>query len=280
MARFAPNRQGVRRRSQPRPGAFCAHGGEFHGMTIIEQTPAELAPPALDLTRSALFLDLDGTLAPIVARPQDVGPEPRRTAVLAALVRRMEGRVAILSGRTLAEIDHILDSAVRPVAAVHGLDRREPDGTHSPPEPHPDLPAVADAFRDLEASTPGLLVEAKGLSVALHYRQAPDQADAVRALAQDWAERTGLKMQPGHMVVELRTPGPDKGDSLASFMETAPFRGAIPVFVGDDQTDEPAFAAARRLGGAGVLVGQIRNSAATHRLEDVNAVLNWLEAAL
>jgi len=249
-------------------------------MTIIEHTPAELAPPALDLNRSALFLDLDGTLAPIVARPQDVGPEPRRTASREELVRRMGGRVAILSGRTLAEIDYILDGAVRPAAAVHGLDRREPDGTHSPPEPHPDLPAAADAFHDLAAAAPGLLVEAKGLSVALHYRQAPDQADAVRALAQDWAERTGLRMQPGHMVVELRTPGPDKGDSLASFMATAPFRGASPVFVGDDQTDEPAFAAARRLGGTGVLVGPIRNSAATHRLEDVNAVLNWLEAAL
>ncbi|WP_370689765.1 trehalose-phosphatase [Phenylobacterium sp.] len=249
-------------------------------MTMIEQTLAAQAPPALDLGRSALFLDLDGTLAPIVARPQDVGPEPRRTAILEELVRRMEGRVAILSGRTLAEIDHILDGAIRPVAAVHGLDRREPDGAHSPPEPHPDLPEVADAFHALAAAAPGLLVETKGLSVALHYRQAPDQEAVVRALAGDWAARTGLKMQPGHMVVELRTPGPDKGDSLVTFMEAPPFRGAIPVFVGDDQTDEPAFAAARRLGGAGVLVGQIRNSAATHRLEDVNAVLDWLEAAL
>lgn len=249
-------------------------------MTMIEQTPAKLAPPALDLRRSALFLDLDGTLAPIAARPQDVGPEPRRTAVLEELVRRMEGRVAILSGRTLGEIDHILDGAVRPVAAVHGLDRREPDGTHSPPEPHPDLPDVAAAFHELAASAPGLLVETKGLSAALHYRQAPDQEAAVRALAEGWAERTGLRMQPGHMVVELRTPGPDKGDSLITFMAAAPFQGTIPVFVGDDLTDEPAFAAARRLGGSGVLVGAIRNSAATHRLEDVNAVLNWLEAAL
>lgn len=249
-------------------------------MTMIEQTRAELAPPALDLGRSALFLDLDGTLAPIVARPQDVGPEPRRTAILEELVRRMDGRVAILSGRTLAEIDHILDGAVRPAAAVHGLDRREPDGTHRPPEPHPDLPDVAEAFHELAAASPGLLVEAKGLSVALHYRQAPDQEAVVRALATDWATRTGLKMQPGHMVIELRTPGPDKGDSLATFMTAAPFRGAIPVFVGDDQTDEPAFAAARTLGGTGVLVGPARNSAATHRLDDVNAVLDWLEAAL
>jgi trehalose 6-phosphate phosphatase len=249
-------------------------------MSIIDHTPTDAAPPVLDLAGTALFLDLDGTLAPIVSRPQDVGPDPRRTAILEELVRRMDGRVAILSGRTLAEIDHILDSAVRPAAAVHGLDRREPDGRHNPPAPHPDLPDVAAAFQGLAAKTPGLLVETKGLSVALHYRQAPDQADAVLALAQGWSERTGLKLQPGHMVVELRTPGPDKGDSLATFMAAAPFKGAVPVFVGDDLTDEPAFRAARALGGAGVLVGPWRNSAATHRLEDVSAVLDWLEAAL
>lgn len=254
--------------------------GRFHDMSIIDPTPTDLAPPALDLAGSALFLDLDGTLAPIVARPQDVGPEPRRTAILEELVRRMDGRVAILSGRTLAEIDHILDGAVRPAAAVHGLDRREPDGTHRPPAPHSDLPEVRGAFQAFADQAPGLLVEAKGLSIALHYRQAPDQAAAVRALAEQWAARTGLKMQPGHMVVELRTPGPDKGDSLTAFMAEAPFQGAVPVFVGDDLTDEPAFAAAHALGGAGVLVGPARNSAATHRLEDVNAVLDWLEAAL
>ena len=249
-------------------------------MSIIDPTPTDLAPPVLDLAGSALFLDLDGTLAPIVARPQDVGPEPRRTAILEELVRRMEGRVAILSGRTLAEIDHILDGAVRPVAAVHGLDRRAPDGRNHPPEPHPGLTEATAAFQQLATQAPGLLVEAKGLSVALHYRQAPDQGAIVQALARDWAVRTGLTLQPGHMVVELRTPGPDKGDSLTDFMAMPPFQGRQPVFVGDDLTDEPAFAAARRLGGTGVLVGPARNSAATHRLEDVNAVLDWLEAPL
>ena len=256
MVRFAVHRHDVQEKGANGPRRRFAPGkGRFHDMSIIDHTLTDRAPPVLDLAGTALFLDLDGTLAPIVARPQDVGPDPRRTAILADLVRRMDGRVAILSGRTLAEIDHILDSAVRPAD-------------------------VAAAFQDLAARSPGLLVETKGLSVALHYRQAPDQAADVLALAQQWSDRTGLKLQPGHMVVELRTPGPDKGDSLATFMAAAPFKGAIPVFVGDDLTDEPAFRAARDLGGAGVLVGPRRNSAATHRLEDVSAVLDWLEAAL
>ena len=142
------------------------------------------------------------------------------------------------------------------------------------------MPEALAAFRDLAGRDPGLIVEEKGLSAALHYRQAPGEAEAVQALAEDLAARTGLKLQPGHMVVELRTPGPDKGDSLRDFMTAAPFAGATPIFVGDDLTDEPAFRAARDSGGYGVLVGPPRNSAATHRLEDVNAVLDWLEAAL
>lgn len=247
-------------------------------MTITE-TQAR-TPPALDLARHALFLDLDGTLAPIVARPSDVGPDPRRTGILKGLVERMDGRVAILSGRTLAEVDHIAGAAVRPVAAVHGLDRRRPDGGLDPLPPHPALPRALDAFRALAQRDAGLIVEEKGLSAALHYRQAPDEAERVQALAEDLAAQTGLKLQPGHMVVELRTPGPDKGDSLRDFMDVAPFAGATPIFVGDDLTDEPAFRAARDCGGFGVLVGPPRNSAATHRLEDVSAVLDWLESAL
>ncbi|HMO43097.1 MAG TPA: trehalose-phosphatase [Phenylobacterium sp.] len=220
-------------------------------------------PPRLNLTGHALFLDLDGTLAPIAPRPQDVGPEPRRTQILTRLGAAMDGRLAVLSGRTLAEIDHILEGAVTPVAAVHGLDRRTPDGTYRPASPDPQL-----------------VVEEKGLSAALHYRLAPHQEAAARALAQDLAGETGLTLQPGHMVVELRSPGPDKGDSLDDFMALPPFAGAAPVFLGDDLTDEPAFQAAARRGGFGVLVGPVRNTAARFRLEHVDAVLDWLEAAL
>lgn len=248
-------------------------------MTITTRRPAT-APPRLDLLRSALFLDLDGTLAPIAPRPQDVGPDPRRTAVLKRLVADMGGRIAILSGRTLAEIDHILEGVVTPAAGVHGLERRGLDGQRAPVAPDAALPAAIQAFRRLAASASGLLVEDKGLSVALHYRQAPQAGEAALALAREIAETSGLALQPGHMVVELRTPGADKGQALVDFMAEPPFAGARPVFVGDDLTDEPAFAAAHRAGGHGILVGPERNTAARFRLDDVNAVLDWLEAAL
>ena len=105
-----------------------------HDLTI------ELPPPALlALSGTALFLDLDGTLAPIAARPQDVAPDPRRTGLLERLARRLDGRLAVISGRTLADVDRILEGCVTAVAAVHGLVMRRPDGGLSVTPPHAEL---------------------------------------------------------------------------------------------------------------------------------------------
>jgi trehalose 6-phosphate phosphatase len=115
--------------------------------------------------------------------------------------------------------------------------------------------------------------------VALHYRLAPARGAEARVMAHRLAERTGLVLQGGDMVVELRPPGPAKGDGIRDFMEGAPFEGATPVFVGDDATDEHGFAEVARLGGFGVLVGRPRPTGARFGLRNVEDVLAWLEAA-
>jgi trehalose 6-phosphate phosphatase len=247
----------------------------------IQDLSIELpAPKPLRLAETALFLDLDGTLAPIAARPQDVGPDPRRTSLLERLVRKLDGRLAVVSGRTLPDIDRILEGCVIPVAAVHGLVRRAPDGQVFEATPHPRLAEATEAMREFAARDPGLLVEDKGgLSVTLHFRQAPALARAARAWAHEVAQRTGLTLQEGAMVEELRTPGASKGDSVCAFMAASPFAGARPVFVGDDATDEDGFAAVQTLGGFGVLIGPGRESEARYRLDGVEAALAWLEAA-
>lgn len=246
----------------------------------IEDLAVELAAPKpLRLGKTALFLDLDGTLAPIVDRPQDVHPDPRRSDLLARLEARLAGRLAVVSGRTLPDIDRILEGRVRTIAAVHGLVRREADGRTAHAPPHPALPQAARALRRVAGADNGMIVEDKGLSATLHYRMAPEQADRAHAAADRLAAETGLSIQKGDMVVELRTPGPNKGDSVRSFMAAAPFAGATPVFVGDDLTDEDGFAAAAALGGYGVLVGPRRDTAASYRLADVEKALAWLEAA-
>jgi trehalose 6-phosphate phosphatase len=249
-------------------------------MSIQEIIAGLPNPKPLQLGDTALFLDLDGTLAPIAARPQDVRPDPRRTSLLERLARKLDGRLAVISGRTLADVDRILEGCVASVAAVHGLVQRDADGQVSRSHGHPAMAAAAEGFRAFAARDSGLIVEEKaGLSVALHYRLAGRHAEAARACAQDLAARTGLLLQEGDMVEELRTPGASKGDSVRAFMAEPLFAGARPVFVGDDATDEDGFEAAQALGGVGVVVGAARPTAARFRLADVDAALAWLEAA-
>lgn len=246
----------------------------------VEPTVLSLPSPGpLDLAASALFLDLDGTLAPILARPQDVRPDARRTRMLEALSRGLGGRLAVVTGRTLADVDRILENRVDCVAAVHGLVRRDVDGVVHEVAPHPSLARTTYELRRFAVRDPGLIVEEKGASVALHYRMAQGFGAAARAIATRLAGETGLVLQPGDMVVELRTPGPAKGDSIRVFMETPAFRGATPVFVGDDITDENGFAEVARLGGSGVLVGRPRKTAALWGLCGVADVAAWLESA-
>ncbi len=237
-------------------------------------------PPPLHIQAVALFLDLDGTLAAFESRPELVGASQRRTALLKGLQAVLCGRLAILSGRTLDDIDCIVEGAVPAAGGVHGLQRRSADGAVVNQPPHPAVDAAEGELKTFAGAASGLLVERKPQSVALHYRNAPALGDQALALAEAIAVRTGLVLQRGDMVAELRTPGSNKGDALTAFMAEAPFRGARPVMVGDDFTDEAGFVAARALGGFGVLVGPQRRTDAQYRLEDVPAVMAWLEAAL
>jgi trehalose 6-phosphate phosphatase len=246
-------------------------------MSLELSTRHPPAPPALRARRTALFLDLDGTLAPFAPRPQDVAPERRRTILLRRLRAALGGRLAVVSGRGLEEIDRILEGAAPIAAGVHGLVRRTGAGVVVSASPHPELGRAERALRWFAAQDPGLLVESKGLSVTLHFRLAPAYADQARTLARRLAARAGLVLLAGALAVELRSPGPSKGDALRAFMGEAPFAGARPVFVGDDVTDEDGFAAASELGGYGVKVGRTSATAASFSLPNVEAVLGWLE---
>lgn len=233
-------------------------------------------PPMLNAERVALFLDLDGTIAEISALPGDVGPLASRTRMLGAINRALNGRLAILTGRSLEDVDRILEGAVTSVAAIHGLAHRLPDTTVIRVEASPRLAEARSAFRAMTQEEPALIIEDKGASVALHYRQVPNAEATVRDVTSRIARSTGLMVQQGSMVSELRTPGPDKGDSLRTFMGDPRFAGFQPVMVGDDLTDEPAFAVAKELGGYGVLVGPRRPTAALFRLDSVFEALAWL----
>lgn len=248
-------------------------------MSIHELIAGLPAPRPLRPAATGLFLDLDGTLAPIAARPQDVVPDPRRTGLLERLHARLGGRLAVVSGRTLADVDRILEGRVAAVAAVHGLVRRDAEGRVFEARPHPNLPTAVAGLRAFARRDSRMIVEPKGLSAALHFRLAPSHADAARIWATHLSDQTGLVLQHGDMVEELRTPGANKGDSVRAFMAEPPFAGSMPVFVGDDATDEDGFSAALALGGMGVVVGPPRPTRAVFRLNGVEAALAWLEGA-
>ena len=233
-------------------------------------------PPALALDEVALFLDLDGTLAPIAATPDEVSGDDELWAILDALDARSGGRFAVLSGRSIGDIDRITGGHARAVAGVHGLERRCADGKIVRAEPPEGLYAARGVMEAFAARRPGVLVEDKGLGIALHYRQAPEHGEDAEQLALALAQHHELRSQPGSMVHELRAPGGGKGKALTAFMEEPPFRGGTPVFLGDDLTDEDGFAAVQAMGGYGVIVGPRTPTQARWRLQDVGAARAWL----
>jgi len=256
------------------------HNKKLDCMPSIAGTLAArlLPPPARSSRPLALFLDLDGVLAPLADTPDAVLAEPRRTRAIQALDRALAGRLAVISGRTLVEIDRIAGGAALSAAGVHGLQRRRRDGSVVDIAPSPGVAEAVAAFRAFAAARPGVIVEDKIVSAGLHYRGAPQVKQDALALAHDLARSAHLVAQPGKMVIELKTPGADKGTALEAFMAEPPFFGSMPIMLGDDLTDEVGFRAAEALGGYGVLVGETRPTAARHGLADVSAVLAWLEA--
>ncbi len=244
----------------------------------MNEQDALARPDPLSEQGVSLLLDLDGTIAPLMPRPHDVVPVASRTALMKRLGERLGGRVAMVSGRTIAEVDRVLEGSVAAVAGVHGLERRRADGRLERAHPDQALDIVRAELPSLLARYPGLVTEDKGLSITIHYRLTPQAGADVEAFAREVAGRTNLVLQPGHAVAELRGPGAGKGAAIRAFMAEAPFAGTTPIYIGDDQTDEDGFAAARALGGYGVLVGAARPTAATRGLADVDAVLEWMAA--
>lgn len=242
-------------------------------------THALPAPPVPDPARVALFLDVDGTLLEFAAHPDAVLVEPSLPLLLASLWQRLGGALAPVSGRPLEQIDRLLGLPPGGAAGLHGAEWRGVDGIvvrdgHDAGV----LSALSREATTQAASLPGVLVEAKPNAIALHYRNAPSAAPAVDRLASALAAQAGpaFTLQRGDHVVELKPAGADKGDAVARLMREPPFRDRVPWVIGDDHTDEHAFAVARSLGGTGVIVGTRRPTVASWALHDPAAVRAWL----
>jgi trehalose 6-phosphate phosphatase len=228
----------------------------------------------------AFFLDLDGTLLDIAVTPEAVDPGPEEVALLRELAAASQGATALISGRSLARIDELFAPLVLPAAGQHGVERRDAQGKrHRHRFPVQSLRPAAGGIRSFASRHQGLVFEDKGASVALHYRLAPQLAAAAQRAVREAAEPLGdaVEVQGGKMVVELKPAGCDKGKAIESFMQEPPFAGRVPVFLGDDVTDEYGFRVVNRLGGHSIKVGA-GTTDARWRLSNPAAAKVWLGA--
>lgn len=228
----------------------------------------------------ALFLDVDGTLLDFADAPGDVHVEPGLIDTLAVLHGRLDGALALVSGRRLMQLDALFAPLQLPAVGLHGLERRD-DGHLDIHQRSPALDAVLTAARALASKYPGALAEDKGTAIALHWRGAPAAEEPLHEFATSaLIDLPGYHLQPGNRVIELRPDGAHKGAAVLSLLAAPPFQGRRPVFIGDDLTDEHGFNAVACHGGFGVLVGRRQPSAARYALHDPAAVRAWLDDAV
>jgi trehalose 6-phosphate phosphatase len=204
--------------------------------------------------RGALLLDFDGTLVDLAPHPDAVLVPADLPALLGRLHERLHGALGVISGRALPVLDGFLAPLRLPAAGEHGIALR-PDPL-LPARRH-DVPAVPASWQAVAAriveDTPGAHVEHKPSGFVVHYRAAPHAGPLLHAQLQSLVGGDArFMLQPAHMAFELRPRGPTKGSALCTLMEAPAFRHRVPLFIGDDATDEHAIRAAIALGGQGL----------------------------
>jgi trehalose 6-phosphate phosphatase len=229
--------------------------------------------------RLALFLDVDGTLLEIAATPDRVRVPSSLRNTLQIAFEREEGAFALLSGRSLDELDELFSPCVFPASGKHGLEVRLPSGTviRSSVDPSA-LDRARSWLALLQRENRGLLLEDKGIALAMHCRLAPRLAPEVEMVMNEMSAELGgaFIVRPGKCVFELMPRGVDERTAIQLLMKEPEFAGRTPVFVGDDPTDEVGFQAVNDMGGHSIRVGKLEETAARYRFSNVSTVVAWL----
>lgn len=248
---------------------------------MIDRATLLPPPPATAVTTgSALFLDADGTLLAFADDPEGVVLPAGLLATLDALHAALGGALALVSGRPIDGLDRLFGRPAWAAAGQHGLERRAADGTLTTvPVDRDELARLRESVHLAARDLPGLRVEDKSWSVALHWREHPELGPEVAQRAPAIADAfPGFELQPGNHVCEFKPRGMDKGVAVAKFLDEAPFRGRKPVYLGDDLTDEHAFVVVNALGGMSVRVGARTPSHAAFTLSSPADVHAWLDS--
>jgi len=237
--------------------------------------------PDVDDRHWAWFLDVDGTLLEITRHPDMVTADRALVTLLKRLNRACGGAVALISGRSIEQLETIFNPLTLAAGASHGLELRMPDGSvRRLGRPLPEDAAARIA--EFAASHEGLLLERKPLSVSVHYRERPELEPLVLETLQRIHEGmdNDFRLLRGKMVVEITPAAANKGSAIRTFMEMPPFAGRRPVFVGDDLTDEDGFLAVNEMGGISVRIGDSRETAARWHFSSTAELRKWLHGSL
>lgn len=235
--------------------------------------------PALHDGRVCLFLDVDGTLIDIAPRPEAVVVPAALVIALKRVAQILDGAVALISGRTIGNLDSLFRPLRLSASGVHGAEVRfEPDGPVTHAGDAVLAPELVEAIREAAEREGGAPVEDKRFSVAVHYRQSPEAGPRLKTALEDLvaaARDPSLRILPGHMVFEIKRATFDKGSAVGSFMAHPTFTGRTPLFFGDDVTDMPGFAAVTARGGQAFSVGRMLPGTSGF-FPDPAAVRSWL----
>ena len=226
-----------------------------------------------------LFLDVDGTLLDIAPTPEAVRVDPALVNLLRQLDRAFDGALALISGRSIVDIDQLFAPLLLSVAGVHGCERRDASGHWYRPSLAGTLEFIRADLREFLTQFHGALLEDKGYGLAVHFRQAPHHEEELRLkLCAYLARAREYELLEGDHVIEIKPMAYNKGTAIEAFMQTTPFVGRCPIYIGNDTTDLDGFAAVRRFNGQAISVGDRVN--ADLRLADSTAVHKWLKTLL
>lgn len=218
----------------------------------------------------------------IADTPSSVVVDPSLNALIGGVAQRLNGALALVSGRSIATIDQLFAPLKLPAAGQHGAERRDASGVLWATDSGPDecLEGARASLRAFVETHPGTLFEDKGRTIAVHYRLAPEfEASVCRAVAAVAAPlEARYEVQAGNKVFELKPKGFSKASAAEAFMSEWPFAGRTPVFVGDDLTDESGLRFVERAGGVSIAVGD--RLTGQWRLDDPREVRRWLAAII
>lgn len=227
----------------------------------------------------ALFLDVDGTILHLRDTPDGVEVGEHLLTIVESILQRLHGAVALVSGRSIENLDSLFAPRRLPAAGLHGLQRRSADGTLHEVEEPTALDALRPALLKLASTSTKVILEDKGHALAIHYRLEPERGEEIKHTVEELASpfSSELHVMHGKMVTEIKSGLADKGSAIGAFMAEAPFENRTPVFIGDDTTDEDGFRYVNSINGYSVRVGDAEGSAARYNLPEVDDVIAWLQ---